>query len=239
MTHSTSQPMSRPMAPMPGERMLANLPSIYRADESGDASLGGDLARLLGVFEALFFGDDAATSRTGLIGIERSVQALPTLFAPLGTTADPHARTPEPLLHWLASWLAFTPHALFAPDRLRRIIAGIVPLYGLRGTRDYMVQLIGLCFEEVRGVLIDERPSAGLTIGTAVIGSGTYLLRGRAFWFEVIVELDHAAAGRDMAAAFEHKLRAVIDFAKPAHTAYELRMNTAGGTARSRAAPAA
>ena len=225
--------------PMPGERMLGSLPSVYRAGESGDASIGGDLARLLGVFEALFFGDDTAASRTRLIGIERSVQAIPVMFAPLGTALDPQARTPEPLLHWLASWLAFTPHAFFAPERLRHIVAGIVPLYGLRGTRDYLVRLIGLCFDEVRGVKVDDRPSAGLTIGTAVIGSGTHLLRGRAFWFEVVVELDGAAAGRDAAAALERRLRAVIDFAKPAHTAYELRMEPAGGAAHGRANPAA
>ena len=47
----------------PGARMLESLPSLFAAS---DAS--GDLARLLGVFEALFFDSGG---EAGLAGIER------------------------------------------------------------------------------------------------------------------------------------------------------------------------
>ena len=229
--------MNSTMNTLPGQRMLASLPSIYRAGAAADP--GGDLARLLGVFEALYFGDDAAAALVGLPGIERSVQAIPTLFAPLGSDVDPQSRTPEPFLNWLATWLAFTPHALFGADALRRIISGIVPLYGLRGTQAYLVQLIGLCFAEVRHVHVDDRPSAGLTIGSATIGSDTLLVRARPFWFKVVVEVevDGAHTDRDAAADLQRKLRAVIDFAKPAHTAYELHVGPPGSVAHRRSNP--
>jgi len=148
-----------------GERLLAGLPAFYRAF---DAS--GELARLLGVFEALLF-DGEADARHGLPGIERELHAIPALFAPLGSAA----RTPAPFVGWLASWLAFTPHALFDEPALRRIAAGIVPLYGLRGTRAYLERLIGLCFDDVGQVRIDDRPRVGFTIGASAIGSDTRL----------------------------------------------------------------
>lgn len=237
---SLSLNMNSTMNTLPGQRMLASLPSIYRAGAAADP--GGDLARLLGVFEALYFGDDDAAALAGLPGIERSVRAIPTLFAPLGSAVDPQSRTPEPFLNWLATWLAFTPHALFGADALRRIISGIVPLYGLRGTQAYLVQLIGLCFAEVRHVHVDDRPSAGLTIGSATIGSDTLLVRARPFWFVVMVEVDgdgdDARADPDAAADLQRKLRAVIDFAKPAHTAYELRVGPVGSAAHRRSNPA-
>ena len=236
------------MSTVPGDRMLAGLPAVFEASD-----VSGDLARLLGVFEALFFGDShlaggdasgSGASGSRLPGIERSLRAIPALFAPLGNDAyaDPEAdrRTPDHFLHWLATWLAFTPHALFSPTALRRIVAGIVPLYGLRGTRDYLLRLLALCFDEVREVHIDDRPRVGFTIGSSVLGSDTRLAEGRAFWFKVIVDLDHAAHARsaqDDGAALERRLRAVIDFAKPAHTAYELRVRSTAGAADA-AAPA-
>ncbi len=215
------------MTPTRADRMFASLPDVYRAsDESGD------LARLLGVFEALFFGH-AGEPPAGLPGIERRLPAIPALFAPLGSPADRSARTPEPFLNWLASWLAFTPHALFAPAALRRVVAGIVPLYGLRGTRDYLVRLVALCFDEVRTVDVDDRPRVGFTVGSSRLGSDSRLAQGRAFWFKVVVELHAAApstAGDDRFDSLERRLRAVIDFAKPAHTVYDLVLKPAAMT---------
>lgn len=210
-------------SPVPSaDRMFASLPDVFRASDDS-----GDLARLLAVFEELFFGDpDRRDPR--LPGIERSVQAIPALFAPLGDGTASSLRTPAPFLHWLASWLAFTPHALFSSAALRRIVAGIVPLYGLRGTRDYLVRLIELCFDDVRSVHVDDRPHVGFTIGSAVIGSGTLLAQGRAWSFKVVVDLAHAAergADQEPQASLLRRLRAVIDFAKPAHTVYDLVVN--------------
>lgn len=225
-----------------GERMFASLPGVYRSRDTT-----GDLARLLGVLEELFFtgsssddvqlpgsratdGDAVPTeSRSDEIrlpGLERQIQLIPNLFLPLDTS-EGESRTPPQFLPWLASYLSFTPHTLFPPEMLRQIIAKIVPLYGRRGTRRYLEQLLELCFgNELAQCRIDDRPRTGFTIGESRLGVDTWLAEDRPFWFIVTVERRNASgssaepSGRP---SLEHRLRVVIDFAKPAHTDYELR----------------
>jgi phage tail-like protein len=192
-------------------RLLDHLPAIYRQHD-------GELSALLAPFEALLFDGDAAPG--GLPGIGRELDDLPSLFVPLGTDEDAR-RTPERFLHWLAAWLQFAPHGLVAPDRLRHVVAGIVPLYARRGTRDYLATLLRLCFDEVRTVEVTEH-DGGLYLGRARIGQDSVLASERPFWFRVTVGLRSHMAPDSADAAIEPRLRAVIDFAKPAHTAYEL-----------------
>jgi len=211
-----------------GGRMFASLPAVFRA-----ADQSGELADLLDVFEQLLFrgSDDPGIT---LQGIEPSLQAIPYLFAPLGASAA--EQTPDRFVHWLARWLAFTPHQHFSALALRRILAGIVPLYGLRGTRGYLQQLLRLCFaEEVADVHIDDRPRVGFTIAQSHLGLDSRLARGRAFWFLVTVDVLPQPAGTHpeahAGALLLERLHAVIEFAKPAHTGYELRLRTATAVA--------
>ena len=214
----------------PAARLLDLLPAIYRSDDAGD-----DLPALLGVFEALLFdGDDDGEDDGGLHGIARRIDAMPHLFAPLGMDdPDGPERTPDRFVPWLATWLAFTPAPLFEPARLRRIVAGIVPLHGRRGTRAYLDTLLRLCFDEIAEVRIDERQRAGLRLGESRLGVDSLLAHDRPFRFSVEIALRPGtfatAAPRGSAAAtrFERQVRATIDFAKPAHTAYELRLHRA------------
>jgi len=189
-------------------RLLGHLPAVFRA-----ADTSGDLRRLLAAFEAVLFGEgDPARP-----GIEEQVDAIPRYFAPLPGPAE--TACPDRFLPWLAQWLAFAPHALFSPPELRRIVAGIVPLYGWRGTRVYLERLLALCFEDIDAVAIDESPGAGLRLGQARIGVDSLLGTDTPFRFRVVLGLrGDAPAG----AAFEARVRAIIDFARPAHTAYEL-----------------
>lgn len=223
------------MTTTPGERLLASLPPLF---QERDAT--GDLAALLGAFQSLFFDGSGEAAGATLPGIERSLQAIPTLFAPLGTANSADASTPEPFVRWLAEWLAFTPQALFSTAELRRIITGIVPLYGLRGTRDYLVRLLQLCFEAIAEVHVDDRPRVGFTIGASLLGSDTRLAEGRAFFFRVVVVMKVAGSARlehDIGKSFERRLRAVIDFAKPAHTVYELQVRQCAAAASSVTSP--
>lgn len=207
------------MAAEAGIRLLDHLPALYRADD-GDS----DLARLLGVFEELLFHGSATPD--GLPGIERELRRLPAVFAPLGiAAATDAARTPQRFLPWLATWLAFAAHALVEPARLRHVVAGIVPLYGLRGTRPFMEALLPLCFEEIAAARVDDGEMGGLRVGVSTLGIDSVLSHDRPFWFRVDVVLADASRPHGPGAArFEQRLRAVIDFAKPAHTAYELRV---------------
>lgn len=195
-------------------RLLDQLPAIYRQD-------GTQLAALLAAFEELLFDGHEDASQTRVPGIERELNALPSLFAPLGTDDDARA-TSDRFLPWLAAWLAFAPHRLVAPERLRHVIAGIVPLYSRRGTRKYLVALLKLCFEEIDDVEVDEHDRAGLQIGRSRLGRDTLLALERPFWFRVEIRLRDDAASPAATSRLEQHIRAVIDFAKPAHTAYEL-----------------
>lgn len=194
-------------------RLLDQLPAIYRGSD--------DLRGLLAAFEELLF-TGHRDAHTELSGIENELQRVPALFAPLGVAGAGSARTPSRFLPWIASWLAFAPQRLFEPEQLRRVVAGIVPLYGRRGTRAYIEQLLKLCFDEIAAVRVDERDLTGLCLGRSRTGIDSLLAAQRPFWFSVDVQVRAHAAPP---ARLEQRLRAVIDFAKPAHTLYELRMH--------------
>jgi phage tail-like protein len=221
----------------PAERMFASLPAVFRnRDETRD------LTRLLDVLAAFFFTGRTIDDRF-LPGLEQRLDEIPALFSPMGAPQDELqiSRTPNRFLDWLATWLSFTPHALFGPEALRRIVGGIVPLYGLRGTRDYLERLLKLCFvDEAAEIHVDDRPSIGFTVGQSAIGVDTRLALSRPFCFKVVIER-HEAETEPMASdeveALHHRMRAVIDFAKPAHTTYELEWRTRPRDTRSREHP--
>lgn len=218
-------------------RLLSLLPAVY-----AESDTTGDLERLLATFDALFFDD--ASHRNGvavsspidpsalppLPGCERLLSSIPLVLSPTPAAADANGdaptsavetQAPDAFVTWLAASLAFTPHVLFDPPALRRVVAGIVPMNGLRGTRGYLLRLLELCFaEELVRVDIDDSPHPGFVIGLASIGRDTQLSSTGPFRFRVFVvaRADTGPAAR----LLERRLHAVIDYAKPAHTAYEL-----------------
>lgn len=205
-----------------GMRLLDSLPAIYRASDSA-----GHLRRLLGVFEETLF-----HSRTqDLPGIEQQIESIPGFFDPLGgdhTEPFNHVKAPDRFLPWLATWVAFTPHALFTPAQLRVIISRIAPLYGRRGTRIYLEQLLKICFDEISAVTIDDEPVQGLIIGQARVGEDTLLGGERPFWFRIDIDVGRQNSESEITEShheFEQRVRAIIDFAKPGHTTYELRLH--------------
>ena len=204
------------------------------AADAGPARLPGIAARLDAVpalFAPLGLGAGAGAGDDGAVGDRDGDHALDGGGEGEGEgDADAADRTPERFLPWLASWLAFTPRHLFEPWRLRRVVAGIVPLYGRRGTRAYLEALLALCFEEIAAVTIDERGGAGLRVGTSRLGVDSLLAEEQPFRFAVEVALrpgrDGTPAGTPPA-RLERQVRAVIDFAKPAHTVCDLRLHAA------------
>lgn len=219
----------------PGDRMLDNLPAIYRA-----ADQSGQLRALLATFEAILL--DSADPKVP--SFSQQIDAIPGLLAPLGVEepaaaqAPAHARTPDRFLPWLAQWVAFSPYRLFPADRLRIIIAGIVPLYGRRGTRQYLKALLRLCFDGVSEVRIDENPWHGFTIGRARLGQDSNLVREAPGRFRVEIAISDAVgeARHESSQSLEQRVRAVVDFAKPAHTVYELVLRRGTSNAKETAA---
>jgi phage tail-like protein len=201
----------------PGDRLLNSLPAIYRA-----ADQSGQLRALLAALETVLLESRDPKAPA----IAQQIDAIPALFAPLGIDASghAHARTPDRFLPWLAHWVAFSPYRLFPPDRLRVIIAGIVPLYGRRGTRQYLKALLRLCFDGVSEVRVDENPVHGFTIGRARLGEDSVLVHEAPSRFKVEIAIHETASEvqHEPWPVLEQRVRAVVDFAKPAHTVYEL-----------------
>lgn len=212
-------PSSRP-EPRPG-RLLASLPAVYREADLGPGH--GDLQTLLSAFEGVLLG---ATGSAGPHGHEQRIAALPSLLSQDPLPGGFDAATRDAFVPWLAArWVAFTPFAHFEPERLRRIVSGIVPLYARRGTPAYLTSLLQLCFEDEIGDLeLREHLSGGLILGESQIGIGTRLGSARSFSFRLQVRLRAPAEGwtAPALAAVTKRLHAVIDFAKPAHTTCDL-----------------
>ena len=204
-----------------GTRLLDSLPAIYRTSDSA-----GNLRRLLGVFEEMLFHARGQEPP----GVEEQIEAIPGLFSPGGDEVPGWLqveKAPDRFLPWLASWVAFTPHALFSPQQLRVIISRIAPLYGRRGTRAYLEQLLGICFPEISKVAIDDEAASGLVIGQARVGQDTLLGGERPFWFRVVIDAEgheFQSENGEFREGFERWVREIIDFAKPVHTSYELRL---------------
>ena len=201
-------------------RLLAELPAIYAEADRGPGR--GELRRLLAAFEAVLLGTPGSASPRGY---EQCIDALPSLLArdALPGGFDDAAR--DAFAPWLASqWVAFAPFAHFEPARLRRIAAGIVPLYGRRGTASCLVGLLQLCFDELAQVSLREHLTGGFVVGSTALGGDTPLGATRAFAFAVDVRLHPRPHGwsEPALARLRDALQAVIDFAKPAHTVCEL-----------------
>ncbi|GAB1718663.1 MAG: hypothetical protein NTAFB09_03940 [Nitrosospira sp.] len=204
-----------------GTRLLDSLPAIYRAADST-----GNLRRLLGVFEEMLF----RAREQEPAGIEEQIEAIPGLFSPRGDEVPGWLQVdqaPDRFLPWLATWVAFTPHALFPPQQLRSIISRIASLYGRRGTRPYLEQLLKICFPEISRVAIDDQAASGLVVGQARVGEDTLLGGDRPFWFCIAIDVEEREfqqENRESREQFGQRVREIIDFAKPAHTTYELRL---------------
>lgn len=215
------------MSDAPG-RLMAALPAIFRATDDA-----GHLRAMLAAFESVLLASDDPAAPA----LAEQIDAIPGLFAPEGVrpTAERPTQSgsyriqtrtldaaPERFLPWLAQWVAFSPYAYFPPERLRRIVAGIVPLYGRRGTRAYLDTLLRLCFDDIGALSIDENPRHGLIVGRARIGEDAVLSAGEPFLFRVEMAVHGMQEGSESWQALEERVRAVIDFARPAHTQYEL-----------------
>lgn len=200
------------MAPtIPPERLssyLDHLPAIYRAGAEGDET--HFLGRFLLAFEALLSGIGDPERR----GLEEWIESLHEIFDP--------ARAPVEFLDWLASWVALTLREDWEEEQKRRFIARIVPLYRIRGTKAGLAEMLRTYTD--MGVEIYEFGSA-LQVGvTSTVGVDTLIGGSPPHYFRVKLFLskpDGDALRRQTRIA-----RAIIDQEKPAHTYYDLEIET-------------
>src|ERR1700727_226043 len=115
-------------------RFLAHLPAIYQEQDPPDL-----LGSFLAAFERVLLGEDESRRRSRKPASKRdrrapSVEGLGKKIARLYKLFDPRD-TPEEFLPWLASWAALTLRANLSTAKQRNLIAHIIPLYRIRGTR--------------------------------------------------------------------------------------------------------
>src|SRR4029079_15012979 len=130
---------------------LEYLPAVLREGEDGF------LAQYLVGFEHVLTGTGDVTEP----GLEERLEGIPAAglagieryFVP-GPSLGDGERAPAEFLPWLAGWVALAPRPGADWRWRRELIARSVPLYGLRGTKEGLEQLVGVYTR--MGVTVEE-----------------------------------------------------------------------------------
>jgi phage tail-like protein len=203
--------------PQPGRlsSYLDYLPAIFQAEPAEQPAF---LGRFLLAFEKILsgLGDvnepgleeilDGIVDHNGqtqLAGIERYFDPG---VNPDNSLAEEQQRAPTEFLDWLAGWVALTLRADLDEDRRRRLIARVVPLYKLRGTRAGLSQMIQI-YTSLPPTITEPAPDGE-----------------QVHFFAVQIRL--ATPEPSVIAGQRRLVQAIIDQEKPAHTYYSLEVIT-------------
>jgi phage tail-like protein len=155
---------------------------------------------------------------------ESSFESLEDEIHDLHRIFEPE-RTPARFLEWLAGWGALSLEASLSLEKKRRLVARIIPLYRIRGTKAYVEELLRLHLEAEATIAVEDEERPHLQVGRqSTIGQDCYLGGGGPHWFRVRLafpETDWRRVEPQCQLA-----RRVIDLAKPAHTLYELSVQS-------------
>jgi phage tail-like protein len=225
---------------VPRKKMFDFLPAIYQDAEwrpspdvkttqhcpiCGQPETAHDnknhLSKFLDAFEKVLLGFDdygepprSSPPRGDLdsfIGLGQKIELLYELIDP--------GLTPARFLPWLASLAALSLRPGMNEGRQRQLIAQIIPLYRIRGTKEYLDTLLSLCLDVHSSISEEEIPPMQLGVHHQ-IGVDTCIGGGPPHFFTVTLHtggLDASSVEAQRQIAYE-----VIELAKPAHTTYEL-----------------
>jgi phage tail-like protein len=213
--------------PQKQERSLMDwMPALYResmptATDAGSESTGDLLSRFLKAFDRLLLDNDwtGDDSRAGTAFDEEPLEAKIN-HLPLYFSAE---ETPEEFLSWLAGWVALSFRPELNSKRRRKLLASIVPLYRIRGTRRYVEEILRICVDAIPAVIDSSIPAMQISINSRV-GVDTFIGGGPPHYFRV-----RLTAPKLNASEVEVQLRlaaSLIELSKPAHTLYELEAIT-------------
>ena len=108
------------MLQFPRETWLSYLPEVYQADPAGSSFT----RRFLGIFQSLYS------------DLDEEIRHVARYLDP-DVAAGPY-------LEWLASWLDVEDRYLWPEDKLRELVRRGMELYRIRGTRQYVVEMVRL-----------------------------------------------------------------------------------------------
>ncbi|HZF08744.1 MAG TPA: phage tail protein [Thermoanaerobaculia bacterium] len=209
------------------------LPAIYREPTGG--ARPDFLGRFLLAFEKVLsgLGDaqspgleeilegivDPASGNLKLAGVHR-------FFDP-GPGRPDAERAPSEFLGWLSGWVALTLRGDWSDEERRRTLAGVVPAYRRRGTKEGLRQLLSAYTGMVAQSITISEFESPFWVGPihnvwTPVGGDAALGGGPPHYF-LVSALITAADAADL----ERKrgiLHAIIDVEKPAHTYYDLHL---------------
>src|SRR5215472_8533308 len=200
--------------------LLNYLPAIYKDPGwAGGPAAGRFLGEFLLSFEHVLLGLPHSTAEPGssrpflssdaraslrFQGLEEKVSNLPVLFDAW--------RTPAEFLEWLAGWAALSLYPELAEQQKRELIANIIPLYRIRGTRRYVERLLDI-FLGGRS-MVDDHAYPGIQIARySTVARDTYLGGSSPHYFRVRIAV--SAEQHHQIEARRRLARKVINEAKP------------------------
>jgi phage tail-like protein len=143
--------------------------------------------------------------------MEEKIGNLHLLFNPY--------ETPKEFLTWLAGWAALSLLPELGEQRQRELIANIIPLYRIRGTKMYLQRLLELHLGVVPRIEDQELPA--MQLGShSTVGEDMYLGGGHPHFFRVVLAFPDESSPN--LGSQQRLALSVIELAKPAHTDYEL-----------------
>jgi phage tail-like protein len=195
------------------------LPSIYQ--QAGRDSEKQFIKGYLKVFQKILSGidDGVDISKNGrkveAEGIAETLDRIPDLFYP--------SNTPNDFLDWLASWMGLVLKEEWSEDKKRDIIARVIPLYRLRGTKMGLEEFVKIYVGSGVKILED---TGGITVGLYRVGESGRRIGGvRKYFFTVVATLLDINKPTEIKRRKE-RIKKVIDNEKPIHTRYELIVKT-------------
>lgn len=189
------------------------LPAAFNTGAEKDDGFRG---RFLAVFERFLTGmetpEDLPDGPSRSFG--RILEAISQYFHPETTPGD--------FLDWLAAWAGLVLKQDWELSQKRQVIAGIIPLYRLRGTKrgieEYLKLYLGAA-EAAQVKIIEEMAALQVEV-TATVGVDT-IIDGLPPYFFIV---DLAALAGETQELYKkiNIIQELVDLEKPAHTYYRI-----------------
>jgi phage tail-like protein len=143
--------------------------------------------------------------------------------------------TPSEFLPWLASWLSLVLDESWPEEKQRQLIRSAIFLYRKRGTKQGLEEFLTI-YTGVKPQIVEHRAHDFRLGSEARLGPGIALGKGNvAHTFTVTLRLPPIAvpsgheeeqARKELVRQRRHKIEAIIEAEKPAHTSYTLQIET-------------
>lgn len=188
--------------------LLDYLPEIYHED----AFLG----QYLSAFEAILLGPPGGGEGGAAAGLEQKIRKVAAYFDP--------SETPTEFLQWLSGWVALSLRADLDAFRQREFIRNAVRLYGLRGTKKGLEEVVSIYTRLGASITETGAPFRVESPPGSRVGVDTMLEGGAPFVFRVLINLSTT----DPAVLKKQRevVTAILDMEKPAHTQFILEVES-------------